>query len=71
MSGDPRCQACTSIMILDVAPADSVRQLGISLVRVDGYVLPFELASVLLLAALIGAIFVARPPEPGAEGGEE
>jgi len=52
-------------------PLDSVRQLGISLVRVDGFVLPFELASVLLLAALIGAIFVARPPEAGAEGGEE
>ncbi|MCJ7511489.1 MAG: NADH-quinone oxidoreductase subunit J [Anaerolineales bacterium] len=53
------------------APGDSLRQLGLALVSVDGYVLPFELASVLLLAALIGAIFVARPPDAASEGGEE
>jgi NADH-quinone oxidoreductase subunit J len=53
------------------APADSLRQLGLGLVSVNAYVLPFELASVLLLAALIGASFVARPPESAAEGGEE
>lgn len=44
------------------APAlvgDSLKDLGISLVSPDGYVLAFELASVLLLAALIGAIVVA------------
>lgn len=39
----------------------SVVQLGASLVDVNQYVLPFELASVLLLAALIGAIVVAWP----------
>jgi NADH-quinone oxidoreductase subunit J len=39
--------------------ADTLRQLGQALVAPDGYVLPFELASVLLLAALIGAIVVA------------
>lgn len=39
----------------------SVVQLGTALVSVDQYVLPFELASVLLLAALIGAIVVAWP----------
>lgn len=53
------------------APPDALRQLGLELVSVDAYVLPFELASVLLLAALIGAIFVARPPEAAGEGGEE
>ncbi len=34
-------------------------QLGLALVSPNQYVLPFELASVLLVAAMIGAIFVA------------
>ena len=38
---------------------DSLRQLGIALVSPDGYVLAFELASVLLLAALIGSLVIA------------
>jgi len=38
---------------------DPLLALGKALVSPDGYVLPFELASVLLLAALIGAIVVA------------
>jgi NADH-quinone oxidoreductase subunit J len=38
---------------------DPVKELGIALLAPDGYVLAFELASVLLLAALIGAIVVA------------
>lgn len=43
--------------------------LGRALVDVDQYVIPFEVASVLLLAALIGAIFVARPTaKSGGEG---
>jgi len=37
----------------------TITELGIALVSPNGYVLPFELASVLLLAALIGAIVVA------------
>jgi NADH-quinone oxidoreductase subunit J len=41
------------------ARADPLRDLGLALVAPDAYVLPFELASVLLLAALIGAIVVA------------
>ncbi|MBN1149243.1 MAG: NADH-quinone oxidoreductase subunit J [Anaerolineales bacterium] len=39
--------------------ADPLRDLGVALVSPDGFVLAFELASVLLLAALIGAIYVA------------
>lgn len=39
----------------------TVVSLGVSLVDVNQYVLPFELASVLLLAALVGAIVVAWP----------
>lgn len=37
----------------------TITTLGIALVSPNGYVLPFELASVLLLAALIGAIVIA------------
>ena len=39
--------------------ADTLRLLGSALVSPSGYVLPFELASVLLLAALIGSIYIA------------
>lgn len=41
----------------------SVAALGRSFVSADAYVVPFELASVLLLAALVGAIVVAWPKE--------
>ena len=39
--------------------AGMLKQLGQILVSPNGYVLPFELASILLVAALIGAIWVA------------
>jgi len=39
--------------------ADPLRDLGMALVSPNAYVLPFEVASVLLLAAMIGAIMVA------------
>ncbi|MFK7804322.1 MAG: NADH-quinone oxidoreductase subunit J [Anaerolineae bacterium] len=39
----------------------TVVQLGIGFVSASEYVLAFELASVLLLVALVGAIIVARP----------
>jgi NADH-quinone oxidoreductase subunit J len=39
----------------------SVARLGVSFVNPDAYVIPFEIASVLLLAALVGAIVVAWP----------
>jgi NADH-quinone oxidoreductase subunit J len=44
-----------------VLPAglDSVLALGSALVSPDAYVLPFEVASILLLAALVGAVYVA------------
>jgi NADH-quinone oxidoreductase subunit J len=38
-----------------------VKQLGALLVSPEAYVIPFEVASVLLLAALVGAVFLARP----------
>lgn len=38
---------------------DSIKLLGLALVAPNGFVLPFELASILLVTALIGAIMVA------------
>lgn len=38
---------------------EPVAELGMALVSPEAYVLPFEVASVLLLAALIGAVYVA------------
>ena len=40
---------------------NNVVTLGESFVSADQYVLPFELASVLLLVALVGSIIIARP----------
>ncbi|MBN2148360.1 MAG: NADH-quinone oxidoreductase subunit J [Anaerolineales bacterium] len=39
--------------------ADPLRQLGLALVSPDAYVVPFELASILLVAAMVGAIYIA------------
>lgn len=41
-------------------PANSLHLLGSKLVDAEGLALPFEVASVLLLVALIGAVTVAR-----------
>jgi len=42
-------------------PSDAVRALGQQLLSVQtGFVLPFEVASVVLLVALVGAIIIAR-----------
>ena len=38
---------------------DTLRSLGTALVSPDAFVLPFEVASVLLLAALVGAVYIA------------
>jgi len=38
---------------------DPVKTLGLALVSPNAYVIPFEVASILLLAALIGAIMIA------------
>ena len=47
--------------VSDAVLQGSVVELGRSFVSVDAYVIPFELASILLLAALVGAILVAWP----------
>jgi NADH-quinone oxidoreductase subunit J len=38
---------------------DAIAELGDALTSPNGYVLPFEVASVLLVAALVGAVYVA------------
>lgn len=40
-------------------PTDSLERLGQALVSPQQFVLPFEVASVLLVAALVGAVYVA------------
>jgi NADH:ubiquinone oxidoreductase subunit 6 (subunit J) len=41
-------------------PGDAISKLGQALVDPDQFVLPFEVASVLLLVALVGAVIIAR-----------
>jgi NADH-quinone oxidoreductase subunit J len=45
------------------AEGENIVALGKALVAPDGYLVPFELASILLVAALIGAIYVAGEPK--------
>lgn len=45
-------------------PEDSIVSLGKDLVDPDRYMLPFEVASVLLMAALIGAVMLVNPGQP-------
>jgi len=49
----------------DSAPVvvKTTRDLGLALVDGNGYVVPFMLASLLLTAAMIGAIYIARDEE--------
>lgn len=42
---------------------ENIALLGQSLVALDGFIVPFEVASVLLVAALIGGLFVAGEPK--------
>ena len=44
---------------------DTMNQLGAQLISPNAYVLPFEVASVLLLAALVGAVYLAFNPRSG------
>jgi NADH-quinone oxidoreductase subunit J len=53
--------AAGPVAVSDAVLSDSVTQLGVWLVSADYYVIPFEVISVLLLAALVGAIVIAMP----------
>jgi len=41
---------------------DGVSELGTALISPNAFVLPFEVASVLLVAALVGAVYIAYNP---------
>lgn len=47
------------------ARADPVRDLGAALVAPTGYVLAFELVSILMLAALVGSLMIANERKQG------
>ena len=51
------------------ADAVSVNLQALATVLFDRYALPFEIISLLLLAAIIGAIFLARRPEEDGRAG--
>ena len=42
-----------------IGDVDTLKQLGNALLLPSAYLLPFEVASILLLAALVGAVYVA------------
>jgi NADH-quinone oxidoreductase subunit J len=44
---------------------DAVSALGEALISPEAFVLPFEVASVLLVAALVGAVYIAFNPRAG------
>jgi NADH-quinone oxidoreductase subunit J len=50
-----------SVVAAASAPADAIPRLGTALV--GDYVIPFEVASVLLLVGMVGAIIIARERE--------
>lgn len=47
-------------------PGDSIAELGSAFVDPERFMLPFEVASILLMAALVGAVMLVRPA-PGDE----
>ncbi len=49
----------TGVGAYELEQADMISKLGSALVDTNGYLIPFEVASVLLIAALIGAVYVA------------
>lgn len=47
-------------IMAEAVPENTIHILGLTLVDPTGYALPFEVASVLLVMALIGAVTIAR-----------
>ena len=50
----------------EAGPAATTRSIGEHLM--SGYILPFEMVSIVLLAALVGAAFLARRTRDAGEG---
>lgn len=53
-------QNVRTIVLADAVPENTIHILGITLVDPEGYALPFEVVSVLLVMALIGAVAIVR-----------
>ncbi|MFC2028562.1 NADH-quinone oxidoreductase subunit J [Chloroflexota bacterium] len=51
----------SSLANMDPVKGDTLTKLGKALVSPDAFVLPFEVASILLVAALVGAVYLAAP----------
>lgn len=49
------------------AEAGDIGRLGIAFTDPDSFVIPFEVASLLLLAAMVGAVYLAKPNAGGKE----
>jgi NADH:ubiquinone oxidoreductase subunit 6 (subunit J) len=52
-------------MPLDFQGQESISRLGEGLLNPAGYALPFELASLLLLGALVGGVYIAMDKKGG------
>jgi NADH-quinone oxidoreductase subunit J len=61
LAPDPESLHGAAIQVDPALIESSVVRMGRSFVSADAYVLPFEIASVLLLAALVGSIIIAWP----------
>ncbi len=49
-------------------PTPTAEEIGLAFLRSDSWLFAFEFASILLLATLVGAVYIARRrPEPGSE----
>ncbi|MGB4771354.1 MAG: NADH-quinone oxidoreductase subunit J [Chitinophagaceae bacterium] len=48
----------------DPGPAPSVAAIGEKMLDINGYALPFEVVSILLLAAMVGCIVIAMRKKP-------
>jgi NADH-quinone oxidoreductase subunit J len=49
----------TPLQPLAAGGGENLEAFGLALADPDGYVIPFEVASILLLAALIGGMYIA------------
>ena len=63
--------AASGVSEMPLPEGELISILGMALVDVNGFVLPFEVASVLLLAAMIGSLVIARPTNQVAGEGDE
>jgi NADH-quinone oxidoreductase subunit J len=54
-----------TVLTEPIVSPDTVANLGVALVDPNGFLIPFETASILLLAALVGSIYIGRDRSTG------